>query len=59
MVLWVLTGLQSNIDMSFSLANTSLLILAALATGAANALWTLAVIKGNVTLLATLSILLR
>ncbi|MEI9534091.1 aromatic amino acid DMT transporter YddG [Moellerella wisconsensis] len=55
MVLWVLTGLQSNIDMSFSLANISLLILAALATGAANALWTLAVIKGNVTLLATLS----
>ncbi|EMI5489056.1 aromatic amino acid DMT transporter YddG [Providencia stuartii] len=53
--LWLLFALQPAKSFDFSFASVGLLLVAALATGGANALWTLAVIRGNVAFLGTLS----
>ncbi len=55
LILWIMTYFQPATSMNFSIRSLLLLIFAATATGAANALWTLAVIRGNVTFLGTLS----
>lgn len=53
--LWFLFAFQPAKSFDISFSSVSLLLIAALATGGANALWTLAVIRGNVALLGTLS----
>ncbi|CAK7059272.1 drug/metabolite DMT transporter permease [Providencia rettgeri] len=53
--LWVLYFFSSPTPFIITSQSISLLVVAAIATGGANALWTLAVIKGNVAFLGTLS----
>ncbi|EPK6162568.1 aromatic amino acid DMT transporter YddG [Providencia stuartii] len=53
--LWILFAFEPNKQFNISWHSITLLLVASLATGGANALWTLAVIRGNVALLGTLS----
>lgn len=53
--LWVLYFLSPHREFTITLNSLTLLLIAAIATGGANALWTFAVIKGNVAFLGTLS----
>ncbi|MEY1028825.1 aromatic amino acid DMT transporter YddG [Providencia stuartii] len=53
--LWILFVFEPNKQFNISWHSITLLLVASLATGGANALWTLAVIRGNVALLGTLS----
>ncbi|WP_369310924.1 aromatic amino acid DMT transporter YddG [Providencia rettgeri] len=53
--LWVLYFLGPHREFTITLNSLTLLLIAAIATGGANALWTFAVIKGNVAFLGTLS----
>ncbi|EMF4708523.1 MULTISPECIES: aromatic amino acid DMT transporter YddG [Providencia] len=53
--LWILFAFEPNKQFNISWLSITLLLVASLATGGANALWTLAVIRGNVALLGTLS----
>ncbi|EOG1931159.1 aromatic amino acid DMT transporter YddG [Providencia stuartii] len=53
--LWILFAFEPNKQFNISWHSITLLLVASIATGGANALWTLAVIRGNVALLGTLS----
>lgn len=53
--LWVLFFFEPSTQFNISFSSITLLLLASIATGGANALWTLAVIRGNVAFLGTLS----
>lgn len=53
--LWILFLFEPSQSFIISSHSIILLLIAAIATGGANALWTLAVIRGNVALLGTLS----
>lgn len=53
--LWVLYLFSTPSEFNFTTNSLTLLLIAAIATGGANALWTFAVIKGNVAFLGTLS----
>ncbi|ELX8380447.1 aromatic amino acid DMT transporter YddG [Providencia vermicola] len=53
--LWILFAFEPDKHFHISLSSILLLVIASLATGGANALWTLAVIRGNVAFLGTLS----
>lgn len=53
--LWVLFLFEPTTQFNISFSSLILLLLASIATGGANALWTLAVIRGNVAFLGTLS----
>ncbi|MCU6235391.1 EamA family transporter, partial [Morganella morganii] len=52
---WILFAFEPDKHFHISLSSILLLVIASLATGGANALWTLAVIRGNVAFLGTLS----
>lgn len=53
--LWMLFIFSTPAPFNISVNSVSLLLVTAIATGGANALWTVAIIKGNVAFLGTLS----
>ncbi|WP_272573206.1 aromatic amino acid DMT transporter YddG [Providencia sp. PROV259] len=53
--LWILYLFSTPSEFNLTINSLTLLLIAAIATGGANALWTFAVIKGNVAFLGTLS----